>query len=494
MQLKDFKLEGQDEDSYSLAHPSGRKFKLLKKGLSAKSHEVIKGIQHFDDGGTPTAIPDLPAYVQPVEVPDSNPTAAPIPVPNAMPTSNAGPAPASMPEEPVAPAPQAAPVVAAPPPVNPFVATATANENLINAEQQDVRDFTKSMQGVAAGQGAAAKEYSDKLAGLQTPQEIVNSYKQKDDALTQAIASGQIDPERYWNNKSTGSKITAGLGLLLSGMGSGATGQTNLAYDHIKDSINKDIEAQKADQSKNMNLWKMNRAAMNTDLEATLATQNQAYSAAQAKAMIQTANSNSAAGKLRGQQAISELEKEKIQNRSKLALLTGTQNGNQGVDPSAYIGALVDPKEQDAAYKDLDTVTKYNGRAGNITNLFDQADKENTMMKTGGGMLRTPPSVIALNSEFDALAKDREGRVNEQVLKDLKANAPQPGDLASTVQEKKGNLIKMLKEGSGSALLDRYRVPYQKAPIDETQVFLNWARANPNNPKAQLVLKKLGVQ
>ena len=58
-----------------------------------------------------------------------------------------------------------------------------------------------------------------------------------------------------------------------------------MAYEILQKSINDDIDAQKNDQSKTMNLWKMNREALGDDRAATLATQSQLLSVAKVKAM-----------------------------------------------------------------------------------------------------------------------------------------------------------------------------------------------------------------
>ena len=58
MKLGNFKLLKEDENSYSLAHPNGKKLDVSKQGLSDKAHAAIqklKGtVQKFDGGGEAT--------------------------------------------------------------------------------------------------------------------------------------------------------------------------------------------------------------------------------------------------------------------------------------------------------------------------------------------------------------------------------------------------------------------------------------------------------
>lgn len=502
MNLTDFKLHGEDADSYHLMHPTGRKIVLKKKGLSDKAHAAIKSIQHFERGGTVQPTPnELDAAVdaeaaanasanQPRALVDNTPgtNAAAAPAP----ASIAEPVPESAAPTAVAPFP---PMAAAANPVNPFQANAASMDAINNQQIADAENYVKSVGGAnAQGSSALDKEATQRVATAAKIQELSDNFNAKDETLTKAVADGHLDPNHYWNSKSTGSKVLSGIGLILSGMGSATTGGTNLAYDHIKNSINNDIDAQKNSQDKSMNLWKMNRSAYETDKEATLATQNQLTAATIAQVQKSTAAASSAHAKLQGQQLITQLKSENQARHNQLAIMQMGQTGQ--IDPAAYIGAVVDPKEQPEAYKDLDRVSKDNARSNNLLRLWDQVAAEKAAPSRANLGIATP-SEAALDSEIDAWAKDREGRVNPMVIEDLKKNKPVAADITGKNAILRKNLVPLTNEGSGSALLDRYRVPYQKGPGSVTpqqQTFLNWAKANPNDPRAAVVLKKLGVR
>lgn len=63
----------------------------------------------------------------------------------------------------------------------------------------------------------------------------------------QLAAAQQIDPNHWWNSKSTGGKILAGIGMILGGMGGGLahTGR-NPAMEVINNAISNDIDAQRS--------------------------------------------------------------------------------------------------------------------------------------------------------------------------------------------------------------------------------------------------------
>lgn len=60
------------------------------------------------------------------------------------------------------------------------------------------------------------------------------------------LASTKIDPERYWSNKSVGSKIAIGIGAFLSGLGSGMQGRAgeNKVLDSLSKEIDRDVQSQ----------------------------------------------------------------------------------------------------------------------------------------------------------------------------------------------------------------------------------------------------------
>ncbi len=90
---------------------------------------------------------------------------------------------------------------------------------------------------------AANKAYYADLA--------LNTQKAKDaqaaakDQLNKLANNAVIDPEKYMKELGTSGKVMTGIGLVLSGIGSGITGQSNMAMQVLQNNINRDIDAQK---------------------------------------------------------------------------------------------------------------------------------------------------------------------------------------------------------------------------------------------------------
>jgi hypothetical protein len=74
---------------------------------------------------------------------------------------------------------------------------------------------------------------------------VFAKHQEKDQELEKAFAESKIDPQRMLHNMNTGGKILTGIGMILSGMGSGTTGQPNLAMGVLNKAIDADIDAQK---------------------------------------------------------------------------------------------------------------------------------------------------------------------------------------------------------------------------------------------------------
>lgn len=85
-------------------------------------------------------------------------------------------------------------------------------------------------------------------------QKTWGNWQQRGDEMRQAILDQKIDPNHYWEQKGTGGKISAAIGLILGGMGSGLTRTPNAALEVIRESINRDLDAQKAELGKKATL------------------------------------------------------------------------------------------------------------------------------------------------------------------------------------------------------------------------------------------------
>jgi hypothetical protein len=203
---------------------------------------------------------------------------------------------------------------------------ADAQSNYWNDVRESVTQQMVKQQERTDVYNAAQKESNDRL------QTIFNG-----------VASSKIDPNRYWNNTSTGGKIAASIALLLGGIGSGLTGGPNLALQNINKHIENDIQAQRDDHSNAMNMYKLGLEKYHDDQAAfNFATLN---ANAMTAGMLQKAAAN--AGTQQAQAAylkgVSDLTKQSIPLQQSLAMHqvgmqmagggAGTKNINQEMLP-----------------------------------------------------------------------------------------------------------------------------------------------------------------
>jgi hypothetical protein len=95
------------------------------------------------------------------------------------------------------------------------------------------------------------------MVQMETQRQAQNfqTFQKTRDAMYEEIKNDRINPRQFFDDATTGQKILAGVGMLLSGMGSGLTGQPNLAMEVIQKGIDRNIEAQKFNASKKQNLY-----------------------------------------------------------------------------------------------------------------------------------------------------------------------------------------------------------------------------------------------
>lgn len=564
MNLKDFKPVSQDKECYTIAHPNGKHLRIEKAGLHRGAHSVIK---HLFGGGFSTD--DVSALG------GGDPMASFTAADNLEKEADKGA------QAPFSVA-QAREEAESPDVSNGF----TRQGPLVSAQDQAAMDAIKAKEGAVSGddstQGASRSQVqkalqqrgpdsdplleqksgmdkllqqqiqqqqealnagqsagkdvaniqqgeADALSGLPTPNDIFAKYQASDAKLQQSVAEGKVDPQHFVHSMGTGSKILTGLGMVLSGMGSATAGQPNYALGVVNDAITRDVDAQKNDQSRKMNLWKMNRELMGSDMAANLATQNQIKAGVVAKLQAAQTKAQLPQEKLRAQMAIDSLQQEMLQNNMRRGLLMqGTQGGAGGsgrstADPAMLVPEMVkDPAQQKGVFEEIRNRQNVARNGSKIISLVKQGieqlrDPKTAAMAAAGYQ---PPAIVELDSlitpnisALDGTVKDSAKISAEEALHpkvtDLLGNRSQAriNSAYNWLQSQKsspiskGNYIDLDRYES-TALPDQTTMERQhqsgaqpKAALTpQNKVFLDWARKNPGNPKAKAVLRQFGVK
>lgn len=138
---------------------------------------------------------------------------------------------------------------------------------------------------------------------------------------TEKFSSGSVDPNRFFNNLSTGDKIVGALAIAIGGIAGGMNGTgKNSAMDIIDNAINRDIEAQKTDLEKKQVYAGMKKNEYNDLVEklgnetrATEMLRAQALSASKAKLESIMTGLKSQEQIANAQQAVGVIEQKRLE-------------------------------------------------------------------------------------------------------------------------------------------------------------------------------------
>jgi hypothetical protein len=142
---------------------------------------------------------------------------------------------------------QQVPVVEAAPTTAPVAAPADPMQSFIEEQKKAINQKQLAEQQQARDEATALEQQQLSLEMI--AEEHAKARKPIDDqvkAVSDAIVNGEVNPNRYYENQSTGNQITASIALALGGLG-GALDRTgrNAAAETIQKAIDRDIDAQK---------------------------------------------------------------------------------------------------------------------------------------------------------------------------------------------------------------------------------------------------------
>jgi len=184
-------------------------------------------------------------------------------------------------------------------------------------QKQGMDQGQQTQQQGNATAGIAGIQQQEQYRALQiATQESHNSIMAAEDQLKKTADMATIDPSRHLKDMGVSGRLVTAIGMLISGAGSGLTGQPNLAMDMFNKSIERDIAAQKQ-------TFLNNYEAMKGGLALTETSQHQQMISAQAGAAAAISVATGANVALQGMQtniksnyapAIAEQAKLSIQN------------------------------------------------------------------------------------------------------------------------------------------------------------------------------------
>jgi hypothetical protein len=233
----------------------------------------------------------------------------------------------------------------------------------IDAEAQAVGQLGAARSDVL---GKEVERQQQLMSEFQRIQEQANAYtaektKEFESDYKQLLETSKINPNRLWEEASTPSKITAGIAIVLGGIGGAITGKGgNAALEVIQNAIQRDVDAQRSSfqnraaalQGK-QTIYAMNAKKYADQREALLATMAQSYRLAatqvdQMAAKFADPEAKAKAMQLKGAlmqnsaQIGMQLQQMIFQRQMMLGFINGGATGS-----SPYQGSMIPPKDME---------------------------------------------------------------------------------------------------------------------------------------------------
>lgn len=346
---------------------------------------------------------------------------------------------------------------------------------------------TAEAKGFAAQSQAIQNNLDQQQKANEAYQNEVNQITKQNTDLFNNVRTNKINPNQFWDNKSTGAKITAGIALLLGGVSAGLSGKSNPALDVIQKSIQNDIEGQKLNQEQGVNLYKLG-------LEKYRDTQAaHQYATLQANALLQgqlskiAAQTGSQTAQFNAQQAIHQIGLQNAELRSNLALRQAaissmnaqpTNRGGLDLNKSRLLqmSGIIPKEEQSNVDKESEDYQKLSNYLDEVDDLAKRAGGNATYTERiaqgipGGSMLptfrdSTKEYLAQTNAFLDKATKDLTGRVTPQSMENLKHSLPVAGDSPAVTASKISTLKDIGRSGYHFPTLQKYTIIGQHDPV-----------------------------
>lgn len=368
--------------------------------------------------------------------------------------------------------------------------------------------------GQADAAAAMGKAQADTLLGAMKQQQEQQAHYQDNlkniseehDALMQDIQNSHIDPKHYLGTLDTGHKITTAIGLLLGGMGSGLTGGPNPAMQYLNSQIDRDIEAQKSNLGKKESLLSANMRHYGNLRDAVDATRAGMQGIVNMQIQHAAATSSGPNAKAIAQIHMGELEQQTAGTLGQMAARRTLMSGNGPKDPTQLVQMMVPETHRKEVAAEIDRAQDTARMGDTILKSFDEAAHNmHGVVGKAASLVKTPRALLAMHQALQPTFKDLEGTVRQAAMDNTFHNvSPSAGDTAKDTATKREALVDYLKSKASASLAKTYGIDLSKFPSTSTdqvarmspqqQQWVGWARQNPQDPRAQAVLKKLGAK
>lgn len=541
--IKGFKKISSDGRSTVLQHPKGHEIRVDHAALSPKLKKQLASIpQHLADGGEvlkaedvnpllpkdeeksypvemqkeAPKIPELSKEDKMLEYYKANAELDPFYAQKAQEMSAAPVVEESPAVEPQMAGP--APESIAPPVVAP-TQSQVAPQSTIAPQQVPQQGYMGQMQNAVSSYESGANKEAQAIGKLGQEEATIHQ-KQADDMLKiaqdyeknsavimqdynnvmQDYKNQHINPNHYMESMSAGQKVQSAIGIILSGLGAGSAGQENMAAKYLDQQIQRDIDAQKANLGKKANLLQYNMQQFGNLKDATQMTMAMQKGIYAEKLEQAGALAKDPMAKARAMQTAAVFKKGALDEMMKVAAnqtLNSTM-ANSSYSPLAKIQML--PKElRDNALKEYADWKSIQSNLSQVDKVLDANFEATKLSKNLASPIQSSKARDVAYAELFPVIKSIVGeKMTDNDAKTL--IAPYLAGF-STNQKTNELLKKQLKEklvsqarGRTPILSEMNIVPDMAMMVSagRDEKLLNWAKANPKDPRSKEVIQRLG--
>lgn len=458
-------LESQLKEFYGSNKKDYTKIQRLAEGGEVAESPAAQAPVTINIGGGQPQMPDSllnpnpgsqinsPAVTQaaPVPTPDvgSQPYGTPaggIPAPVDQ-MSMAAAAPTQVPDQAVVPSADTSNSMLA----DPYGNKATEAAYVQGLEEQKLglaQEASAQMQQGAAESSILGRGVNQERNALADYERNVKGLEEERLSLSKAIDEQKINPKRYIENMSTGSKIATAIGMILGGFGQGLGGGDNPAVTFLQKQIDADIKAQESEIGKKEGLLAANLKQFGNLRDAMDMTRLMKSEIIGKQLQQAAAQAKDPAAKARLLQASGTLNQNSAQMQGQLAMrrTLSEQMSKPGAayNPSLMINSYVPKEERAAAFKEAQEAAEFYKFRDNLINAFKKVAQLRGPMSSVPG---TPGAkeIDSIKAQILApLSKTLAGRFTEYEAKTLGDGFPNLLDSDERLNRKFQQLMKTL--------------------------------------------------
>jgi hypothetical protein len=367
------------------------------------------------------------------------------------------------------------------------VQEAVAEEPQVAQATPGASGMERYKQGVYAEANAQAQAGEAKALIAQQEQariqEIENDYQTNYQALEaernavmEDLKASHIDPNRFIGQMGGGARVSTAIGLMLSGFGSGMSGQPNMAMNFLQKQIDNDIYAQTQELGKKNNLLTATMAQFGNLKDATQMARVITQDLYKAKIEEAAAKSMDPMAKARAQQVIGEMELKQAPALMELARKQTVMNGMKTgkVKPAEAVTVLVPEANRAKALEEVGKIETVGNAVSDIQKAMDEMAAINTLEGRVSSPLQTSRKVQALQTSVMGALKPIFGALSESDKVEAMSNIPKVGDNSETIRTKVNNLTRLARDAGGATpTLDAYGVTIDKSRLQERRKTLD---------------------